>query len=228
MKRASRKVMTRRLFGLLVAATTCLSLLAQNKVKTDWERDGLKGMVWKIYQKDISNDGTVLPTTFEYTKDGFLKKKVIENDYRGGITWIPIDDDFATTCSLWYGYERNVLTTIMLNSYNSKGLLAEQKMYDVKEMEMSIHSLYEYDSTGLTQEIKSLNQKNNEYIDNDYSIWTKSFVNDVQGNPIKAITNGDIEIYKYRYDDKGNWIRKDVIKGNVRVGYFEREIEYYK
>ena len=204
---------------LSVIGFIAMPLMAQNQL-SDWDRDNLKGKVQKVTMTEMSG-GTSQQTIFEYDTQGNLISKTI-----GDYVWIPItDDEFRNHTSLWLGYE-NGLTDIMVHTYDSTGRIIESKMFEISSHTMTIATKYIYDSTGLTEISVNVNHSQSEIIEG-YSESIFRYKNTPDGNAVEEEANGKTKTFKYVFDNKGNWIRKDVYVDGKKSYYFERLIRYY-
>lgn len=192
-------------------------LNAQNLNITDWKRDGLKGKICNIVMIEQDTLGNnVNYTIFKYSKFGVIKQKEIINSHRiKKITWIPCKNNtYTNNNNLWYGYDGNTLINLMIISYDERGYVKEEKMFDAKN-ELSVVSEYKRDSSGVIE--------CNTFLIPYKNPWNVKYINDKNGNPIKENEENNV----YIFDHIGNWIKKETyLKGNL-VAKYVREIRYY-
>jgi len=181
-------------------------------------------LAWKRVNK---YDNEKITQTIYYNEDGILSEKYL---YKY--------DDNTKKCETWQ-YDGNG-DLIYKWVHDKNGNLLEEYDY-FSTGDVSKKTEYEYDNSGtlnrtliyeLLYSLYGSEKFEEEYLYNDKAdiIVLKSYdySYDDDYNPV---TTQKIEYtYKYKYDNKGNWIEKILFKSEaeIAIAIEEREIEYYK
>ncbi len=136
-------------------------------------------------------------------------------------------NDTTNTATVTMGHSK--LANSIIKHYNQQGQIIEEKWYK-KNGPLITAETFKYDKNGLAIEV-------NRYSKDSSLLSQTSLSYNKKGFPIKSINTPAsakpaTEItYRYKYDRKGNWIKKEIlenIEGRIAVTSFtEREIEYY-
>lgn len=113
-----------------------------------------------------------------------------------------------------------------VSNYNEKGYIIETTCYD-SDGSLSFKDIFKYDEKGNTIE-----NIRTQFLDTNY-ISKNSYLYDKNGKMIEwTISEDDLttkEIYKYKYDKIGNWIKKSCFfeERDISLDTTYRKFEYY-
>jgi hypothetical protein len=165
------------------------------------------GVITSKGHKTYDNNGNCIVSDY-YDKDGILTSKY-KNKF-----------DINGNCIEVNGYKGDgSLSYESKREYNSKNQIIEITINDLDDKSLTNKSTYKYDTEGNNIETKGYDLNG----DLKYHFIYKY---DNMGNQVEERSNNFTTIRKYEYDEKNNWVRRDL--SGFSETLTEREIEYYE
>ncbi|WP_299837249.1 hypothetical protein [uncultured Tenacibaculum sp.] len=246
------------LFLVLITYTSCNNNTSKNDWRTENLKGKVKSYTELSYEilEEKKQENHYKKEVKNFDQDGKIINELLYNFDGVGNQFIPkYNEKNEKTAMYCYVENSDKLIYRWIYSYNEKGLKIKDEIYDASD-KLTLERFFKYDEKGnkieRTQKYvynpdTALNKRTFEYDEsgrniriNTYDPFGKNikshydFVYDDGGNKIEENIlnpNGKLTskwIYKYEFDEKGNWIKKtEFDQGIFPKNIIERTYEYY-
>jgi hypothetical protein len=223
------------LFYCQNSATPVKKNSATPLVKTGWEDDGLKGKVKSFTESQYGAEDRF----GEIQKTNLSFKYIMRYDAKGnGIEAFCYNADGSFNSKETYQYAKG--NRIETNYYSANGSFDGKYInkYDDKDNRIEANNysangsldhkyIMKYDAKG--NQIEANYYKADGSLDLKYIMKYDAKGNQIEENYYKADGSLDYkETYQYKFDGKGNWIKRITFKNQIPKSIYEREYEYYE
>lgn len=167
-----------------------------------------------------------IKTTYKYDNKGNIIEEILFEDNYPPLKQLYKYDDRGNLIEKEQYNPDGFCWNKILYEYNDRGNMVEENHFSSEDLHVE-KKLYKYNDNGDIIEVEShysldssFNYKVLSIYDDKSNLIEYSYIKDDNSQPSK-------EIYKYKFDKKGNWITSTTFKDGIPQNKTEREIEYF-